>query len=392
MKQNKSGAINEKLKRLYLSINPYVISKSTKQLARKGFKESIRIHKKRTATVEEYPIDFVITWVDGSDPTWQKEKAKYQPNDELSLQNNCPARYRDWDNLQYWFRAVEKNAPWVRNIFFVTCGHVPSWLDTSNVKLRIIKHSDYIPKEYLPTFNSRVIEINLWRIPELSEHFVCFNDDFFLTNPVNKTDFFYNSVPKLMAITKPNKPKLEMTSWDYARFNNCRACNTHYNIRYVIEQRPEKWFSFLYGSRIKYNIRTYEDGFISGMIFPHVYYSLRKSSMKECYDKLKSYFDKTSAHKFRTNEDINPQIFNMWEMMNNTFEPAENLGALINVTEKDFDLLKSKIYDPSINCVCINDSERIDDDNFVIVSSYVGKLLEEKYPEKSSFELTKWLN
>ena len=24
---------------------------------------------------EQYPIDFVVTWVDGNDPVWQKEKA-----------------------------------------------------------------------------------------------------------------------------------------------------------------------------------------------------------------------------------------------------------------------------------------------------------------------------
>lgn len=384
--QNKKAIITEKLKRLYLSINPYVISKSTKQLARKGFKESIRVYKKRTETIEDYPIDFVITWVDGSDPTWQKEKAKYQSNDELSLQNNCPSRYRDWDNLQYWFRAVEKNAPWVRNIFFVTCGHVPSWLDTSNPKLRIIKHSDYIPKEYLPTFNSVVIENNLWRIHELSEHFVLFNDDMFINNPIEKTDTFIDGMPLLVSVAKPNKPKLEMTEWDYARFNNCRACNSHYNIRSVMEQHPEKWFSFLYGSRIKYNIRTYEDGFIPGMVFPHVYYSFRKTSMRDCYYQLEHFFESTNIHRFRSNDDLNPQIFNMWEMMHNTFKPVNSLGVLLNVTEKDRDSLKAILRDPSIKCICINDSERIDEHNFEGIKAYVNELLSRKYSDKSSYE------
>ncbi|WP_270377120.1 Stealth CR1 domain-containing protein [Megamonas funiformis] len=25
---------------------------------------------------KDYPIDFVVTWVDGNDPVWQAEKAK----------------------------------------------------------------------------------------------------------------------------------------------------------------------------------------------------------------------------------------------------------------------------------------------------------------------------
>ena len=64
------------------------------------------------------PIDFVMIWVDGNDPEWQKEKAKYDERVE-TLANN-EVRFRDWDNLQYWFRAVEKFAPWVRNVYFVT--------------------------------------------------------------------------------------------------------------------------------------------------------------------------------------------------------------------------------------------------------------------------------
>ena len=54
-------------------------------------------------------IDFVITWVDGDDPKWKKEKEQYS-------KKNDSKRFRDWDNLQYWFRAVEKYAPWVINI------------------------------------------------------------------------------------------------------------------------------------------------------------------------------------------------------------------------------------------------------------------------------------
>ena len=55
------------------------------------------------------PIDFVIIWVDGNDKQWQEEKAKY---DGKTVTNaNSEVRFRDWDNLQYWFRGVEKFAP-----------------------------------------------------------------------------------------------------------------------------------------------------------------------------------------------------------------------------------------------------------------------------------------
>ncbi len=73
-------------------------------------------------------IDFVITWVDPSDTQWYSEKQKYSY--EYNLDMNSEARYRNWEILKYWFRSVEKNAPWVNKVYFITEGHVPKWLNT----------------------------------------------------------------------------------------------------------------------------------------------------------------------------------------------------------------------------------------------------------------------
>ena len=121
-------------------------------------------------------IDFVIPWVNGNDPAWQKEKAAYVPSEMADSASEV--RYRDWDNLQYWFRGVEKYAPWVNRVYFITWGHLPEWLNTSAPKLKIVKHGEY-----------------MHRIDGLSEHFVYFNDDMFLTKPVKPTDFFKNGNP-----------------------------------------------------------------------------------------------------------------------------------------------------------------------------------------------------
>ena len=153
-------------------------------------------------------IDFVIMWVDGSDPAWLAEKKKYTPTEEADDRDE---RYRDWNLLKYWFRGVEKYAPWVRKIHFVTWGHVPSWLDTDNDKLHIVKHEDFIPEEVRPLFNSSSIECHLHKIPDLAEHFVLFNDDLFITNKVDEKDFFRKGLPcDLLAfqpvIANPDNP------------------------------------------------------------------------------------------------------------------------------------------------------------------------------------------
>ena len=71
-------------------------------------------------------IDFVVLWVDGNDPEWRAEKAKYQG--AVTDDSNSVNRFRDWGLMPYWFRAVEKFTPWVHKIHFVTCGHVPEFL------------------------------------------------------------------------------------------------------------------------------------------------------------------------------------------------------------------------------------------------------------------------
>ena len=134
-------------------------------------------------------IDFVIPWVDGSDPAWRKEKYKYMGIDEPDA---GAERYREMGILKYWFRAVEAYAPWVNQIHFITWGHLPQWLNTECPKLHIVNHKDYIPEKYLPTFSSHPIELNIHRIPGLSEHFVYFNDDMFLNGPVKPEFFFQN--------------------------------------------------------------------------------------------------------------------------------------------------------------------------------------------------------
>ena len=82
------------------------------------------------------------------------------------------------------------NAPWIRNIYIVTNGQVPSWLDTSNPRIRVVTHREiFHDQSALPTFSSPAIEFNIHHIPELSEYFIYFNDDVFLGSPVYPYDF-----------------------------------------------------------------------------------------------------------------------------------------------------------------------------------------------------------
>ncbi|XP_053209635.1 N-acetylglucosamine-1-phosphotransferase subunits alpha/beta-like isoform X2 [Panonychus citri] len=100
-------------------------------------------------------------------------------------------RFADNDEFKYSLRSVEKFSPWIRNVYLVTNGQIPDWLDVNNPRLRLITHEDIFPnKSDLPTFNSVAIEIHLHRIPGLSEKFLYFNDDIMLGKPVYLEDFY----------------------------------------------------------------------------------------------------------------------------------------------------------------------------------------------------------
>lgn len=154
-----------------------------------------------------FDVDFVIPWVDGSDPEWIKEFNKYAPLEKQVAEDSSKERYRDMGLLRYWFRGVEKIAPWVRKVHFVTNGQKPDWLNLNAGKLHWVKHEDYIPKEFLPVFSANPIELYMHKIPSLAEHFVYFNDDFYFANKLLRIlrYFLYKKYNNVCVLTKSDK-------------------------------------------------------------------------------------------------------------------------------------------------------------------------------------------
>lgn len=141
-----------------------------------------------------FPIDAVYTWVDGTDPAWLTRKR--QAVEDLSGERLTEAaaddlRFISHDELRYSLRSLEQYAPWIRHVYIVTDQQVPDWLDRDHPWISIVDHQEIAPPgTVLPTFNSQAIEANLHRIDGLSEHFLYFNDDMFLSSPVAPQAFF----------------------------------------------------------------------------------------------------------------------------------------------------------------------------------------------------------
>lgn len=323
-------------------------------------------------------IDFVMLWVDGNDPAWRKEKNKYSPNTNTDSRN---IRYRDWEILKYWFRGVEKFAPWVNKVYFVTWGHLPKWLNTNSEKLVVVNHKDYIPKEYLPTFSSHPIELNLHRIKGLSEQFVYFNDDIFILNKLKPTDFFVNGMPCGTAVFNP--PSTEENLFLSILYNNNLLINRNFEKNEIWKKHKFKYINYRYG---KYNMRTIlclPWKLIQGFREFHTPISLLKSTFFEVWEKEEEILKATSSHKFRCADDVNQYIFKNWQFCKGNFMPSKLNFKFVKLNS-NYNSISKIITGQKYKVICFNDDETIE--NFDEIKKTLIRSFETVFPEKSSFE------
>lgn len=330
-------------------------------------------------------IDFVVLWVDGSDPEWQAQKAKYQG---MTLDDsNAAHRFRDWGLMPYWFRAVERFCPWVRKVHFVTCGHVPEWLNTDCPKLNHVKHSDYIPAEYLPTFSANTIEMNIHRIPDLAEHFVFFNDDMFLARPMDGTAFFRDGLPCTYGGEVPAAFAGNAGIWQHLIVNDLRVINNHFCKSLQVKRNRKKYMARC--CRLRDNMRTlmleklFPDCFL-GFKNLHAPAAFLKSTFETLWEKEPELLHRTCLNRFRTNDDVNQWLALWWQIADGRFMPYMVDNAVADVTEDTVDRICGMIRGQSHDMICVNDpSDKVD---FEKLSAMLVAAFESILPEKCGFE------
>ena len=329
------------------------------------------------------PIDIVIPWVDGSDPEWQSEFKKYSAQ-ATGRDDNSEIRYRDWDNLQYLFRGIEKFTPWVRKVHLITTGQKPKWLNINAPKLNFVRHEDFIPKEWLPTFSVRPIELNLHRIEGLSEQFVYFNDDYFLLRPVKEERFFKNGLPCDMAIldTLPmGGPRGHMI------MNDMNVVISHFHKNTVLKKNPRKWLNPKYGSQLFRSMALMPFSEFPGFRNHHMPQAFLKSTFREVWEAEEPLLREVSSHRFRDITDVNQYMFRYWQFMSGKFRPI-NLAkgsCRFTISDRDADKLAEAIRTQKREILVMADSENFSDFNALVTK--INTAFDAILPEKSSFEI-----
>ncbi len=330
---------------------------------------------------EEQRIDIVIPWVDPGDPVWRADKARYSGKIAMG-EDDREIRYRDWDNLQYVFRSIEKFAPWVRTVHFITCGHLPPWLDTECPKLHIVRHTDYIPGEYLPTFSSHVIELNMNRIEGLSEQFIYLNDDIFLIRPTRPEDFFRNGLP--CDVNIPNLIVPVLSNFSPIVFNCVGYINKHFLKRTGMKRAPGMYFNPRYGLSGLLRACLFAPwANYTGFYNHHLAVSYLRSTLDEVWAAEPEILEQTCSHRFRDNTDVNQYIFRFWQLASGRFVPGTLHGKYFKISADNRRILEY-IRGRKGRMICINDDEFEGD--FEAVKKEINGALEQLLPDRCSFE------
>lgn len=328
-------------------------------------------------------IDFVVTWVDGSDPAWRADRAKYEGGSGV---DNREERYRDWGLLRYWFRSVEQFAPWVRTVHFVTYGHLPSWLNLDHPKLHVVRHEDYIPKQFLPTFNANVIEMYLHQIPGLSEQFVNFNDDVYLTRPAKPEDFFQDGKPRDMLALQPVVANPQNPVMSHLYLNNSLVLCRHFDKRENMRKQPGAYFKLGYPLMyFAYNMLETMFPKFTGFYSVHGPMPFLRGTFAEIWEKEGDLLEELSKNRFRSETDISSYLFREWQKLAGNFVPTNvQKGFRYFEIPADGEKLEMVLRGQKALSICVNDGEVEGD--FLRAKAEIEGIFQRAFPKASSFE------
>ncbi|MBS9766636.1 MAG: Stealth CR1 domain-containing protein [Flavobacteriaceae bacterium] len=304
-------------------------------------------------------VDLVYLWVDGNDPKWLEKRNSFL--DKSIKKASITGRYENNDELKYSLRSVEKYLPWVRKIFIVTDNQIPNFINPNHPKITLINHSDIIPKEYLPTFNSVVIEYFLHNIPDLSEKFLLASDDCFVNTNLAPDFFFKEDLPIIRMMYTPLQ-RIEFTIKKLLNININSYRLSIENAYKLISKKYNKHFT----SSSHHNIDAY----------------LKSDYKKTATEIFKNELEGVCLNRFRNKSDIQRILFSydaLSRKRGHLKYVNRRESCRIRVHRGNFNKYLTR-YNPKL--FCLNDTDHASDEH----RKQIKPFLESLFPAKSEFE------
>ena len=273
-----------------------------------------------------YLIDFVVPYVNNQDLVWRNTYIDYCKKHNLheKIVELLGSRYGGLTFIYDQLKLVSKNMPWINKIYLLLSNKEQIIQSLLPPNVEIVYHKDFIPMAFLPTFNSTSIEMFLWNIKGLSEHFIYANDDMLPIGKLEPSDFFDDDKIKIKWREDVFSPC--STMYAYQCRNNCVSIAKKLGIKI-------------------------NDTFMLRPV--HSFTPMIKSHCKETWDLMKDLII-PKIRVFRTQYQHNQYIYPLYEYYKyGTFE--SDIDFLYTELKADFDM--------NHQIICVNgerDSKYID--------------------------------
>jgi hypothetical protein len=289
--------------------------------------------------------------VNGADTTWLRDYTKVTGTHIPSV-----VRYRPWGTLKYLLRGVERYMPFIRNVVLIVAypTQVPVWLNTSKVK--VVYHKDFIPKRYLPTFNSCVIESFFWNIQGIADRVIYFNDDMFPIGAMGELDFFTDNIPHI-------------------RFKDPIS----YSNKNIFESQSRAGMDMIANALGK---PLYDKG---KLLLP---YHISQAITRRGMDRVKEMCSDAihlSISPIRTVKNVNQYIYAYYQYYTDDYINLTVNYKYFEITESSLDRIKHEIINGDYQMMCLNDSDKIKD--YSKVRNRLCDAFETKFPKKCRYEM-----
>lgn len=295
-------------------------------------------------------IDFVIAWVDGSNPKHREKRQQFQ-SANIAKGAAEETRFASNDEIYFSIASILKYVPYCGTIYLITDEQQPAHVDAFmeqglciSDQIKIIDHQTIFAgyQQYLPTFNSLTIETMLWNIPKLSRYFVYLNDDFFFNAPSKIDDFLIDDQIKIYGHWKSNsliKAKFNLRKG----FNKCfgKPLQPKYTIAQMLS-------ADLLGSNQYFEIHHR----------PHI---LDKYALKNFFVQHPDLLQQQIAHRFRNAYQFLPVGLNNQLKINAdqaVLEPDVEIAYLKNI--QSVPQFLHEIEDSKIKFGCIQSLDQLE--------------------------------
>ena len=296
-------------------------------------------------------IDAVITYVNSSDSEWVGDYIK-----ATKLHRPNPVRFRSWGTLQYLMRGIDKYMPFIRNIILIVSrpSQVPVWINKDHV--RVVYHDQFIPKKYLPTFNSCTIESFFWNIPDLSDRIIYFNDDMFPVSPMQESDFFTGDIPHIQFLV-------------YEQYNHKQI------YRAQCRSGMDLVSDYLKIDRLPENVLVCPEHTASPMLKP-----VMTKLGTEYQDRLAQ-----TINKIRTPQNVNQYIYMYPHYFTGNYDDKIPTFKYFDVRDNNMEAVMTGIMSDDYQMICLNDSDGVKE--FTKIRYMIQKAFKDKFPDRCKYEV-----